>query len=85
MLALAPDAASSMAAQGLLNPSTWPTLGSSAVAVWGECQGSGSKPYKTQVDLSGPHFKCSSPSRKCLNCVERHGSVPRGCGQHARP
>lgn len=64
ILALAPDAASSKAAQGLLSPSKWPSLGSNDTAVWGECQGSGAKPYQTQVDLAGPHFKCSCPSRK---------------------
>ena len=64
VLALAPDAASAKAANGLLKPGIWPTLGANAAAVWGECQGSGSKPYQTQVDLSGPTFKCSCPSRK---------------------
>ncbi len=64
VLALAPDAASAKAANGLLKPGNWPTLGADAAAVWGECQGSGSKPYQTQVDLSGPTFKCSCPSRK---------------------
>ena len=64
VLALAPDAASAKAATGLLKPGNWPTLGANDAAVWGECQGSGSKPYQTQVDLSGPTFKCSCPSRK---------------------
>ena len=64
VLALAPDAASAKAANGLLKPGGWPTLGADAAAVWGECQGSGSKPYQTQVDLAGPTFKCSCPSRK---------------------
>lgn len=64
--ALAPDDASAKAARGLLNPSKWPTLGAHGHAVWGECQGSGSKPYQTQVDLGGgaPAFRCSCPSRK---------------------
>ncbi|MCX7255774.1 MAG: SWIM zinc finger domain-containing protein [Polaromonas sp.] len=64
VLALAPDAASAKAANGLLKPGGWPLLGANDAAVWGECQGSGSKPYQTQVDLSGPTFKCSCPSRK---------------------
>ena len=64
VLALSPDAASSKAAKGLQSPSKWPTTGCNEVAAWGECQGSGSKPYQTQVDLSGPAFKCSCPSRK---------------------
>lgn len=71
VLALAPDVASAKAANGLLKPGGWPTL-ANAAAVWGECQGSGSKPYQTQVDLSGPTFKCSCPSRK-FPC--KHGLV----------
>lgn len=66
VLALSPDDASTKAARGLTSPNKWPTLGCSDTAVWGECQGSGSKPYQTQVDVSGagPTFKCSCPSRK---------------------
>ncbi|MEY4978438.1 MAG: hypothetical protein RLZZ352_708 [Pseudomonadota bacterium] len=66
VLMLSPDEASSKAAKGLLSPAKWPTLGATDDAVWGECQGSGSKPYQTQVDVSGggTRFKCSCPSRK---------------------
>ena len=64
VLALAPDASSSKAAQGLLKPGQWPTLGFNDTAVWGECKGSGSKPYQVEADLSGPAFKCTCPSRK---------------------
>lgn len=32
--------------------------------MWGLCKGSGSKPYRTVVDLAGPAYKCSCPSRK---------------------
>lgn len=64
VLALSPDAASSKAAKGLQSIGKWPSTGSNEAAAWGECQGSGSKPYQTQVDLSGPAFKCSCPSRK---------------------
>jgi len=62
--ALAPDDASAKAARGLVSPSKWPLLGANEAAAWGECQGSGSKPYQTQVDLAGPAFRCSCPSRK---------------------
>lgn len=64
--ALAPDAASLKAARGLLGLKGWGNLGADAEAAWGECQGSGAKPYQTQVDLRGaaPAFKCSCPSRK---------------------
>ncbi|MCW7539001.1 SWIM zinc finger family protein [Aquabacterium sp. A7-Y] len=64
VLALAPDDTSAKAARGLVAPAKWPTVGADAAAVWGECQGSGSKPYQTQVDLNGPAFRCSCPSRK---------------------
>ena len=64
VLALAPDDSSVKAARGLMSPAKWPLLGHNAQAVWGECQGSGSKPYQTQVDLAGPAFRCSCPSRK---------------------
>ena len=85
VLALSPDAASSKAAKGLLSPSKWPLTGCNDAAVWGECQGSGSKPYQTQVDLSGPSFKCSCPSRKfpckhglALMLMRAGGQVPEG-------
>ena len=64
VLAMAPDEASAKAARGLTSPAKWPLLGADDAAVWGECQGSGSKPYQTQVDLNGPAFRCSCPSRK---------------------
>ena len=61
VLALAPDASSVKAAQALLKPGQWPTLGFNENAVWGECKGSGSKPYQVEADLSGPVFKCTCP------------------------
>lgn len=64
VLALAPDDSSAKAARGLVSPAKWPLLGADETAVWGECQGSGSKPYQAQVDLNGPAFRCSCPSRK---------------------
>jgi hypothetical protein len=64
VLALAPDPASAKAGQGLGNPAKWVVLGKGERAVWGECQGSGKDPYRTQVDMTGPAFHCSCPSRK---------------------
>ena len=64
ILALAPDASSAKAGQGLASARHWVTLGSADNTVWGECQGSGKNPYQTQIDLSEPAFKCSCPSRK---------------------
>ena len=62
VLALAPDPASAKAGRGLGNPARWSALGREGQAIWGECQGSAL--YRTQVDLTGPAFHCSCPSRK---------------------
>lgn len=64
ILALAPDAASAKAGTQLAMPGNWSSLGRNDTALWGECQGSGKNPYRTQIDLSEPAFKCSCPSRK---------------------
>lgn len=64
ILALAPDASSAKAGQGLASPRHWVTLGRTEQAIWGECQGSGKNPYQTEIDLRELAFKCSCPSRK---------------------
>jgi hypothetical protein len=64
ILALAPDPASAKAGSQLAAPRNWSNLGGSGAALWGECQGSGKTPYRTQIDLGGPAFKCTCPSRK---------------------
>lgn len=64
VLALAPDDASRKAGVALASPGKWVSKGASSEALWGECQGSGSKPYQTQVDTVNVAFKCSCPSRK---------------------
>lgn len=64
ILALAPDAGSASAAKGLATRRKWSALGRGDRAAWGECQGSGKDPYRTQIDLSEPAFRCSCPSRK---------------------
>ena len=64
ILALAPDASSAKNGQGLATPRKWSNLGKNEQALWGECQGSGSKPYQAQIDLTEIGFKCSCPSRK---------------------
>jgi hypothetical protein len=69
--ALAPDTSSHKAALKVARAGSWPQRGAVAAdaggtaAVWGECKGSGSKPYLAAVHLDGgPAFKCSCPSRK---------------------
>ncbi|MEW2413588.1 SWIM zinc finger family protein [Streptomyces sp. NPDC046866] len=65
VLALAPDAASRKAGAALGGAGPWSQTGGSASgAVWGSCKGSGATPYRTVVDLSGPAYECSCPSRK---------------------
>jgi hypothetical protein len=64
VLGLAPDPASARAGQALAVARAWHQLGTTGEAVWGMCQGSAREPYRTVVDLSGPAFSCTCPSRK---------------------
>jgi len=64
ILALAPDAASAKAGQGLASARKWLKLGADEQTAWGLCQGSGKNPYQAQIDLTEPAFRCSCPSRK---------------------
>jgi len=64
ILTLAPDEASKKSGKDLASPSKWVSRGANEQALWGEAQGSGSKPYQTQIDLANIAFKCSCPSRK---------------------
>jgi hypothetical protein len=85
--ALAPDAASVAAGRKLAVGSGWSGLGCTDQALWGLCQGSGKTPYRAIVDLSGPAYSCSCPSRKfpckhALGLLLRWsaGSVPDTAG-----
>jgi len=63
--ALAPDVSSLHAAQPLADGRFWPLTGAADdSALWGECQGSATTPYRTVVDLTVPAYRCSCPSRK---------------------
>ena len=64
VVAQAPDDASVKAARGLVAPAKWQTLAGNDVTLWGECKGSGSRPYQVRVDLHDMACKCSCPSRK---------------------
>jgi hypothetical protein len=65
VIGLAPDASSLRAAQPLASGRSWPVTGAAdGSALWGECLGSAATPYHTVVDLSGPAYRCSCPSRK---------------------
>jgi hypothetical protein len=91
VLGLAPDAASQRAAEGTANPRWWSETGCYAAegvaAVWGACKGSGAKPYRGCVDLSGPAYRCTCPSRKfpckhalALLLLWSEGGVPVAAG-----
>lgn len=51
-------------ARSLVQTGKWPTLGVSDRAMWGECKGSGKKPYQVAIDGNNLAFKCTCPSRK---------------------
>jgi hypothetical protein len=72
VLALAPDAAAALAARRLAHPGPWSDTGGHGELLWGTCAGSGSRPYRTIADLSGPATRCSCPSRK-LPCKHALG------------
>ena len=72
ILALAPDTSSAKNAQALAAPFKWLSLGYNEQTVWGECQGSGSNAYLTQIDITEPAFKCTCPSRQ-LPCKHAIG------------
>ena len=57
------DAGTLQRGQQLAQPAKWNNLGRTDDTAWGECAGSGSKPYLTAIDLREPAFKCSCPSR----------------------
>ncbi|MDX2106733.1 MAG: SWIM zinc finger family protein [Candidatus Melainabacteria bacterium] len=87
VLALAPDESSRKAGEGLATTRKWSNLGIDDRSLWGECQGSGSRPYQTCIDLGEPAFKCTCPSRKfpCkhglglfLLCVNEPSAIQQG-------
>jgi hypothetical protein len=61
---LAPDAASAKAALGIAKAAQWQSLGRKEQIIWGECQGSGAKPYQVRVALEDVGYRCTCPSRK---------------------
>ncbi|MFF9070703.1 SWIM zinc finger family protein [Streptomyces sp. NPDC014872] len=86
VLALAPDASSRTAGSGLGSSGSWSGSGrDDSGAVWGLCAGSGSEPYRTVVDTTGPAYGCSCPSRK-FPCKHALGLLlVRAAGESALP
>ena len=63
VLALAPDATAGRAARSLAGDSRWSDEGwDEGDTVWGQCRGSAT--YRIAVELSGPAYSCTCPSRK---------------------
>lgn len=62
IVALAPDASSLAAAKKLSSAKHWQLLGTSALALWGECQGSAL--YQVKIDRTSFAHNCTCPSRK---------------------
>ena len=65
VLNLAPDESSRKNASGLASPRKWKGLfqqqNAALSVLWGEIQGSGSDPYRCQIDLSGPAAPAIDP------------------------
>lgn len=90
VLRLAPDASSAKSGQELAQVRKWTTLAGDELVLWGECQGSGAKPYQVQIELAEPAFKCSCPSRKfpCkhgLGLLLIYATSPESLGTEERP
>lgn len=58
------DPASHKAGKGLSAKSKWLNFAYNERVMWGEIKGSGSNPYRTQIDVKSIAFKCSCPSFK---------------------
>ena len=84
---LAPDASAARSGEALGSPRRWTAAGRSDEAAWGLCQGSGSTPYQVAVDIAGPAYKCSCPSRKipCKHALGLLFLVADGGAPSAKP
>ncbi len=63
LLATSQDETNTERARQCANPWRWDNLEGNERAIWGEYK-TPSKPFLAAVDLNGPGFKCSCPSRK---------------------
>lgn len=87
--AIAPDQASLVAARKLVKPNGWSGLCCDDTGiVWGECQGSGSSPYRVVISEIDAGYKCTCPSRKfpckhnlALMWMRSEGKIPFAAAQ----
>ena len=84
VLLLAPDRAAAAAATTASDPGAWSAAGCDDDAVWGQYIATSAEPYDVAVDLGGPAFRCSCPSRKvpCKHCL---GLLLMHAQQHVAP
>ena len=64
ILALSSDSGVSQRSLELATPANWSACGRQDDFYWAECKGSGKNPYRVLLDVEGPAFKCSCPSRQ---------------------
>lgn len=64
VLGLSPSESNANNGKKLSSAAHWTEQGCTDRLVWGLCKGSGSKPYRVSIDLVGPAYKCSCPSRE---------------------
>jgi hypothetical protein len=71
VLLLAPGRSAALAATTVADPGSWSGAGCDDRAVWGSYIATAAEPYEVAVDLAGPAFRCSCPSRKipCKHCL----------------
>ena len=84
VLLLAPDRAAATAATQAADPAAWSMAGCDDEAVWGQYVATSAEPYEVAVDLGGPAFRCTCPSRKvpCKHCL---GLLLMHAQQHVVP
>lgn len=81
---LAPDAASAKAAVAVADPAAWSAAGHDEHAVWGRYLAAAAEPYEVAVDLRGPAYRCTCPSRK-LPCKHELGLLLLHAHHHVAP
>ncbi len=84
VLLLAPDRAAAAAAATAADPGSWSAAGCDDQAVWGQYIATSAEPYEVAIDLRGPAFRCTCPSRKvpCKHCL---GLLLMHAQQHVAP
>lgn len=59
--AMAANPAAEKRGRDTARPALWTNIMSDGLYLWGQCKGSGSMPYQTQINLALPAFACTCP------------------------